>query len=96
MAVGEFNNAVAVIQQALVDLGFDLPSGVDGDFRRETKSAVEEYQTRSNLAQDGKVGPNTMSALDDAFENETPAFGSDISPTVPISLSGWRRRPDTR
>ena len=25
-----------------------------------------------------------MSALDDAFENETPAFGSDISPTVPI------------
>lgn len=35
------------------------PDGVDGDFGRNTESAVEEFQTLSGLAPDGIVGPLT-------------------------------------
>lgn len=64
------NEAVRKIQQALLDLGFDLPEyGADGLFGNETESAVRRYQTARGITIDGKVGPQTLGTLD-----REPAF----------------------
>ena len=57
---------VQAIQQALYDFGFSLPkSGADGFFGPETKAAVMAFQAaHPPLAQDGRVGPATMTQLD--------------------------------
>lgn len=66
---GSSGRGVQAIQQALYDLGFTLRRfGADGEFGNETKAAVKAFQ-RANppLADDGQVGPLTMSALDARF-----------------------------
>lgn len=66
---GDKGRGVQAIQQALYDLGFPLSAnGADGDFRGETQAAVEAFQ-RPNppLAVDGKVGGDTMAALNARF-----------------------------
>lgn len=50
------------LQQKLKDLGFD-PNGVDGNFGPVTKAAVIAFQRSKGLQPDGKVGPNTLSAI---------------------------------
>ena len=60
---------VQAIQQALYDIGYPLRRyGADGEFGSRTKAAVKRFQ-RDNppLADDGKVGDETMTALDTRF-----------------------------
>jgi hypothetical protein len=65
MAFGWFDCSVKRVQQALVELGFDLgPAGVDGDFRSFTHAAVEGFQAGVGLVADGVVGPVTLRALE--------------------------------
>jgi hypothetical protein len=65
---GEF---VALVQQALMDLGESLPQfGADGDYGGETVAAVLSYKTRHSILTDdgvldGIVGPKTMAKLDE-------------------------------
>jgi len=54
---------VQALQQRLSDLGFD-PNGVDGNFGPGTEKAVRAFQAAKGLGVDGKVGPNTLAALD--------------------------------
>lgn len=67
---GSRGPSVATVQQALMDLGHDLPRfGVDGDFGSETRSAVISFQREVRLkipgfGVDGIVGPNTIEQLD--------------------------------
>jgi hypothetical protein len=56
-------DAVAAIQAALEALGFPC-GGPDGAFGSNTEGAIRRFQTASNLAPDGVVGPETISALD--------------------------------
>lgn len=59
--------AVEDIQKRLLRLGFELgPTGVDGVFLGKTREAVEAFQSREQLAEDGVVGEMTWSALVDA------------------------------
>lgn len=53
---------VAVLQQRLLDLGFDLRRA-DGIFGPETESAVREFQRNVGIMADGTCGPATFKAL---------------------------------
>ena len=59
---GDKGELVRSIQQLLVLRDAD-PDGVDGDFGRKTKAAVEKLQARAGIEVDGKVGIDTWSVL---------------------------------
>lgn len=69
------NQAVGKVQQALVDLQFELGSsgangdGVDGVYGPKTAAAVRAFKEREQLGfeQFGDVGPGTMRRLDQLF-----------------------------
>ena len=69
--------AIAKVQQALIDAGFAIPNGPTGGFGPQTKAAVIAFQKAAGLEQrqvDGIIGPNTMSRLDSRFPTaEAPA-----------------------
>lgn len=77
---GESNSAVRVLQTALVTIGYPMPQStkqngsLDGVFGDETYRRVQEFQRASfpNEAPDGKVGPNTLAALDKMLLKKTP------------------------
>ena len=66
MRRGSKGENVKLIQQALVDCGFELPQfGVDGDYGSETKAAVLKFQNgnESITLRDGVVGPETIRGM---------------------------------
>jgi peptidoglycan hydrolase-like protein with peptidoglycan-binding domain len=73
MRRGEVSGAVAKIQQALIDDGFEMPISTqktgspDGIFGRETKSTVILFQEKYSLETDGVVGRNTMRKMDELY-----------------------------
>lgn len=78
---GSNGPAVTTIQQALIDAGFPLPQfGADGDFGRETRLAVQDFQRASGLVPDGIVGSGTMSALDALYSGGAPV----LPPAIPV------------
>ncbi len=54
--------SVTDVQKALSRAGFD-PGPVDGRMGKKTKSAIKQFQKRSNLQADGVVGEKTWSLL---------------------------------
>ena len=62
-------NDVAELQAALVALGYDCGrygsnnDGVDGDYGRTTKAAVETFQADADIEIDGIYGPESHAAL---------------------------------
>lgn len=67
---GERGGHVNKIQHALQDRGhFLLHFGIDGSFEGETEGGVIAYQNANSITTDprGKVGANTMAALDSDF-----------------------------
>jgi hypothetical protein len=64
----------AWVQKSLNDLGLDPPLDVDGNYGRQTKLAVENFQQGYGLEVDGMAGPKTVAALREALAaNEKPA-----------------------
>lgn len=77
MRQGERGDAVALVQDALVDLGFSMPLTTkqgtafpDGIFGQETLRAVADFQSRQGLLRDGVLGRNTLHTLDRLFHHE--------------------------
>lgn len=66
MMTPEVSDSVALVQQALIACGFDLPSsGVDDSFGAETGDAVSGFKaSRGLLPTDPVVGVGTISQLD--------------------------------
>jgi peptidoglycan hydrolase-like protein with peptidoglycan-binding domain len=71
---GARGEGVAILQQALVDLGFDMPNSTgqrsrlpDGIFGMETLLTVKNFQRRSGLQIDGIAGRQTLAALEKAI-----------------------------
>ncbi|HRI60468.1 MAG TPA: DUF4157 domain-containing protein [Saprospiraceae bacterium] len=67
--------SVRKIQQALIDLGFDLgPTGVDGEYGDFTSNAVKKFKRDQKLGfeQFGDVGPGTIARLDEMFSQAPP------------------------
>ncbi|MGE5708157.1 MAG: L,D-transpeptidase family protein [Bacteroidota bacterium] len=65
LSTGEKGEHVTKIQQSLLDLGFALPSGVDGGFGNETKLALKGFQTSQKLPATGVLDAKTLRALDE-------------------------------
>ncbi len=71
---GERGEGVAIVQLALIDLGFRMPNSTaggaalpDGIFGPETQSTVIAFQRANGLAPDGIVGRLTLTALERAI-----------------------------
>ena len=68
-------DAVHALQAHLAQLGYTDTNGhrlkPDGDFGPNTCFAVEAFQRDHHLAIDGKVGPHTQAALDQALKAQT-------------------------
>jgi phosphatidylserine/phosphatidylglycerophosphate/cardiolipin synthase-like enzyme len=78
---GDPPEPVALIQQALSDLGFSIE--VDGDFGSETGAVVADYKTGKGISpNDPVVSVETMTALDTDFAHELiDAKANDIAGT---------------
>jgi len=64
---------VTKVQQALIDLGYLLPSfGVDGKFEGETKAAVIKFHKDQTLAQTGKLDKDTLDRLSTIYDTRKP------------------------
>jgi hypothetical protein len=59
---GDTGAQVKQLQRALAQLGYTVGT-IDGDYGTGTKTAVEQFQTASNLTADGLFGPATRTAL---------------------------------
>jgi peptidoglycan hydrolase-like protein with peptidoglycan-binding domain len=64
---GDTGVQVKRLQRALAQLGYTIGT-VDGDYGTTTKTAVEQFQTASNLTPDGLFGPATRTALSTALK----------------------------
>jgi peptidoglycan hydrolase-like protein with peptidoglycan-binding domain len=75
---GEVGEAVRLLQQALIDLGFPLPISVrrygspDGIYGDETAGRVREFQRKNGLTADGVAGHDTLGKLDALLPNPAP------------------------
>jgi peptidoglycan hydrolase-like protein with peptidoglycan-binding domain len=75
---GESGPAVAIVQQAFIDLGLAMARSTkklgrpDGIFGGETESRVWQFQARTGLERDGIVGRNTMAKLDELLPTAGP------------------------
>lgn len=75
---GSKGDAVKELQTILDRLGYDLGKyGIDSDFGRATKKAVETFQKNAGIGVDGIVGAATWAALDLAVEKEDKADDPD-------------------
>jgi peptidoglycan hydrolase-like protein with peptidoglycan-binding domain len=67
---GENSEAVAILQQALIDLGYPMPISTrrtgrpDGIFGDETEATVATFQQKERLSRDGVAGRHTLGRLD--------------------------------
>jgi rare lipoprotein A (peptidoglycan hydrolase) len=70
---GDHGSDVTTLQRVLVMKRYRL-GGVDGVFGRHTKAAVKRFQRRAGLAVDGRVGPQTTSALARKWGVQTASY----------------------
>ncbi len=64
---------VTKVQQALIDLGYLLPTyGVDGKFEGETKAAVLKFQNDQTIPETGKLDKATLERLNQIYDTRKP------------------------
>lgn len=82
---GSKGEAVIELQSALVKLGYGLgPCGIDGDYGRATKAAVEEFQLKNHVDPvDGICGPKTWAAIESAMATPAEPIVITYSVTIP-------------
>ena len=74
----EQGEAVRLIQQALIDLGYPMPKStrkygsLDGIYGNETVSKIRVFQKANGLKHDGVVGRNTMAKFDSLLPLAAP------------------------
>lgn len=74
----ETGEAVRLVQQALIDLGYPMPVSTrrhgspDGIYGTETHAKVYAFQVAQRIGRDGIVGRNTMARLDTLLPNPAP------------------------
>jgi conjugal transfer mating pair stabilization protein TraG len=86
---GRRGPAVRDVQQALLALGYKLPThGADGIRGPETVAAVKEFQQANNLTVDGDPGPETVAALNKVIASKGIAITKSTPADVKVSASG--------
>ncbi|MGE3806941.1 MAG: peptidoglycan-binding protein, partial [Gemmataceae bacterium] len=87
MRQGEEGEAVRLVQQALIDLGFPMPISTrrygspDGIYGNETATRVRDFQRQQHLSSDGIAGRNTLAKLDELLPGPAPPL-----PPLPTGL----------
>jgi peptidoglycan hydrolase-like protein with peptidoglycan-binding domain len=61
---GDQGAGVRALQQVLLNAGFQLPSGADGIFDESMHHAVQAFQRKHGLKDDGIIGSITIRKLD--------------------------------
>jgi hypothetical protein len=95
LQVGSRGPGVAILQGALIDLGYKLPRTLrslgrpDGIYGKETSDAVVAFQSRKGLKlkHDGIAGKDTVAALDQAMLKLTGPLGPSPSPVAPPPMT---------
>lgn len=70
---GAHGDGVAILQRALMDLGFPMPKSVaklgrpDGIYGPETFAAVQQFQMSQAMEADGITGRDTLARLEQIF-----------------------------
>lgn len=92
---GSKGDMVVWAQEHLVAAGFDLP--VTGIFRRQTRTAVREFQEQRGMLADGQIGTDTWAALMELTPYRMPwaraaraaraSSARPSAPTEPLSAS---------
>jgi peptidoglycan hydrolase-like protein with peptidoglycan-binding domain len=98
---GATGEAVATVQRALVDLGFDMPITTshntklpDGIFGAETARIVREFQKLNSLEVDGVVGRHTLQKLEELTAAQSAAQRAEFvatAQTPPAFSSSYHR-----
>jgi len=94
---GDKGPAVVELQTDLTRLGYGLgPCGIDGDYGKATKAAVEQLQLKHGLVVDGISGPKTWVAIDqDLAALDQPAPIITYTVTIPgLSMEDARKLCD--
>lgn len=94
---GDKGPAVVELQTDLTRLGYGLgPCGIDGDYGKATKAAVEQLQLKHGLVVDGICGPKTWVAIDqDLAALDQPAPIITYTVTIPgLSMEEARKLCD--
>ena len=85
--------AVKQLQEDLIALNYDCgPDGADGIFGKDTKAAVEKFQSENNLLKDGVAGPITLA---DIKKKRTGAFEAGDKVVVTASVLNIRNGAGT-
>jgi len=98
MRYGETGEPVRKVQQALIDLGFPLPASTnrtgapDGIFGTETVGALQAFQRRESLAQDGIAGRQSLERMDVLLPGVAPPLPPPGASLVPYTVGGMKSR----
>ncbi len=90
---GSHGSGVRLVQQGLIDLGFNMPISVrkfgspDGIYGNETVSSIKKFQQVHGLPSDGVAGRNTLAKLDQLL----PTAGKPL-PDLPTDVITHRVR----
>lgn len=81
-AYGSFSKDVRILQERLIELGFD-PKGADGIYGMNTQQAVISLQLKNKLQGSGVIGPKTLGLLklvvsDISVITDSPLITKDI------------------
>ena len=92
--LGDKNESVRELQEALIRLGYSCGQcGADGDYGKDTLTAVKKFQMYNGLDQDGIVGNATWGKIDNAIaglenpgndENQESQTAVQPEPSTPI------------
>lgn len=75
---GNKGEHVKRVQVALIDLGFGLPAGADGNFGGQTKDALKAFQSSRGIAQTGKIDTATLKSLDKVAPEKGKKIWQDV------------------
>lgn len=80
---GDSGDAVRSVQQKLIDLGFRIAGGADGEFGSATSRAVARFQRERGFEETGKLDLRTYVVLMASKVSATPSdSGSSSAPTA--------------
>lgn len=82
--VGDRNETVRIVQQAMLKDGIGLAGGADGIYGNATSAAVAEFQKRRGLPITGLVDQATMNAI----SAMSPVVAAPVAPAVPAAVAG--------
>ena len=84
LTIGSSGSFVALVQQALIDLGETLGSaGADGDYGPATAAAVTSYKTARNiLNSDGQIDSIVGKLTIESLDNDVDQLDTEVTPCL--------------